>query len=561
MFRLFVLLMTLLGLMLVSVDAQDALPLVEETDCPYFMDISADEKDLSIWCGYLHVPENRDDAVNGPELDLFFVYVESLYDTDNAPLVYLDGGPGGAASLAFPLWVADDIDMLETYDVIFIDQRGTGLSSPSLNCYEFDEMDDEDDAIVACRERLLAEGIDLDMYNSATNAHDIHDLLLALDIPQANLYGISYGSRLALTVMRDFPDRIRASIIDGIYPPNVDSLVEQATYGNQAFEQLFVDCEADPRCNKAYPKLRDTFYALVRVLNDNPADMIDYEYDATYEMTGGDFINEIFNRLYDASEIPYLPALIADYAAGNYDSDPYYYNALIPDEIDVYLMDTYGFATVDDLYDHYNQISDDAFDDLMFEADEALYYVLFMDYLELETIDETLDYLDTLSDEAYSELEAWVTGYYDDDSEGMYYSVECAEEIPFYTIDDALAYSEPLPEIIADALNDDVSYGFWECDVWDVQQANEIETQAVVSDIPTLIYSGAYDPITPYQWGDVVAEHLSTSWHYVFPAGGHGAVGDSSCAMTIALAFLAEPDSEPNNGCFMDLEAPNFFIR
>lgn len=553
-----------------SIYAQDYSPEFESTECPYFMQVIATDSDLTIWCGNLFVPENRAD-VDNLQLELFFAYVESKTETNNAPIVYLEGGPGGAASA----WVAEwaDFKLLDTYDVIFIDQRGTGLSEPSLNCPEFEEIEDEDEWIIACRERLIDEGIDLNMYNSVTNANDIQDLLVALDIPQANLYGSSYGVRLALTMMRDFPERIRAVMIDAVYPPQVDSLVVQSTFTNQAFEQLFADCELDTQCNTAYPNLRDAFYRAIETMNDAPAEVYDYEYDAYFEMNGDDFANEVFNRLYDSAELPYLPAVITAFANGEYDYDPLIdhqqrileaqirSDTIEPDEVDLYVMETYQFDTADDLYAYYFTLSDEEFEDLLYEVDDALYYTPFMNYLELRSIDEAIDYVDELDDDTYFELEAWVTGYYDDDSEGMYYSVECAEEILFYTEADVIAFSEPLPDVIEDALNASVTVGFHECELWDVEQANQIETQPVASDIPTLIYSGAYDPITPAQWGEDTGQYLPNSWHYVFPNAGHGAFETSDCALDIGLAFLSNPSQKPDDACFADLTAPEFFIR
>jgi pimeloyl-ACP methyl ester carboxylesterase len=89
--------------------------------------------------------------------------------------------------------------------IVVFDQRGTGYSMPSLDCTPDDEADDP---LRACRERLAAAGVDLGAYNSRESASDVADLLEVLDIEEATLFGVSYGTRLALTVMRDHPERI-----------------------------------------------------------------------------------------------------------------------------------------------------------------------------------------------------------------------------------------------------------------------------------------------------------------------------------------------------------------
>ncbi len=549
--------------------AQDYTPEFESSDCPYFMQVVADENDTSIWCGTLFVPENRADA-NSPDVELFVAYVESRMDTNNAPIVYLEGGPGGAASIVVTDWITFGIT--QTYDAIFIDQRGTGLSYPSLNCWEFDQSED-DEWLGECRGRLVDEGVDLNMYNSANNANDIHDLLVALDIPQANIYGSSYGVRLALTVMRDFPERIRAVIIDAVYPPQVSGLVEQATYGNRAFEQVFTDCAENAACNTAYPNLRESFYTAIETMNETPAEIYDEESDFVFEMNGDDFANDIFGQLYDGAAVPYLPALIAAYADGDYEYDPqldeverildeqFETGSFEADEYDLLVMEQFDFDNVEEVYDYYTSLTDEEFDALMLDLEDRMYYAPFQSYLELGSLDEAIDYVDSLDEEEFYELEVWVHGIYDDDSEGMYYSVECAEEIPFYTEDDVIAYSEPLPDIIEDALNKSALYGFEECEIWDVTTADEIEVQPVVSEIPTLIYSGVYDPITPPEWGDDAAQYLANSWHYVFSNAGHGALESGDCVFSITLEFLMTPLQEPDSTCLGEVLPPNFFIR
>jgi pimeloyl-ACP methyl ester carboxylesterase len=89
-------------------------------------------------------------------------------------------------------------------DWVFFDQRGTGRSIPQLYCP--DEKDNPFD-LKKCRDDLIKQGIDLSQYTSARIAGDMEALRKALGVNQWNLWGISYGSRLAITMARYYPSR------------------------------------------------------------------------------------------------------------------------------------------------------------------------------------------------------------------------------------------------------------------------------------------------------------------------------------------------------------------
>jgi pimeloyl-ACP methyl ester carboxylesterase len=190
------------------------------------------------------------------------------------PIVFLEGGPGAPAlqdtdalaEIAFG-------DALETRDLIVIDQRGVGLSQPSLNCPEVQAfasdggaaaLSDETyettflNALEACIDRLRNdEDIDLSTYTSAQNAADVMGVLHALGYRRANLYGLSYGARLALTIIRDFGNtgEIRSAVLGGVYGPEADAL--QVPVGlAERLDLLFNACAADPTCNSRYGDLR-----------------------------------------------------------------------------------------------------------------------------------------------------------------------------------------------------------------------------------------------------------------------------------------------------------------
>lgn len=470
--------------------AQEPAPRYEMIDCPEIVFWMAYDEIDAVSCGMLHVPADRALGADSPMLQLFVLRLAALHDRGNAPIVHLEGGPGGAASssLEDSLFSALRIE----HELILIDQRGTGLSLPSLNCPEKDEATSED-PLAECRARLVESGIDLTAFNTAANARDVHDLLVALDLPTANIYGISYGTRLALALARDFPGRLRAIILDGVSPPQARVITEQAANGNLAFEQLFADCAASPTCSGAYPDLRERFDQVIDRLSEEPAEIIDLQSGEATMMNSDIWVNAIFALLYDTNRLPWLPALISAHAAGEYDFQP-----PVPDEMAL--------------------------------PDEADMDVQLPDFLV----------------------------NYDDDSEGMHYSVICAEDVPFDRADDVIAAGAQLPPRIDAALTKASLQTFDLCRVWNVPAADASTKQPVVSDIPTLLFSGAYDPITPPAWAEAAAQSLSASWHLVFPAAGHGALGSSDCADQIALDFFNQPTVAPNSSCIEALRPPDF---
>jgi pimeloyl-ACP methyl ester carboxylesterase len=141
----------------------------------------------------------------------------------------------------------------------------------------------------------------------------------------------------------------------------------------------------------------------------------------------------------------------------------------------------------------------------------------------------------------------------------MFASVECHEEVPFNDLELAIVWAQDLPEQMR-ALIEGVVVQFADCTTWGVPAADPIENEPVWSDIPTLLLSGAYDPVTPPSWGDEAAAYLSFSTHVVFPDMGHGTVDTRPCPTRIALAFLRDPWAKPDTSCVDRLGPPKFWV-
>jgi pimeloyl-ACP methyl ester carboxylesterase len=539
----------LVGVLLIPISpshAQDSVPAFIPDECPFYM------PDQNIECGYVEVPENRAD----PASQLISLAVAILYsetNTDQA-LVYLEGGPGGSPLADPSLWF--ESPLRQDYDIILFDQRGTGYSQPTLDCPEVDEMDDEVSAMEACFERLAGEGVDLTAYTSAESAADIEAIRQALGYDELNLYGISYGTRLALTMMRDYPASLRSVILDGVYPPNVDSRETEVIDNFRGIEALFDECAASPVCSGAFPTLEEDFYRLVNEWNQTPASITDPDTGEPFDYYGDDLVGEVIGALYAANLIPAIPAAIAAAAQGDYDT----------------YLDLMSFGPITDTpapISDFNSALSEAqiiMDDELSDAE----YTQIEQYILADDIGGVEAFLRdfyTYGESERSLVAEAMIAYYNDpniiegnsdndgDSNGMFYTVECYEEIPFNDLQTAYTDGEALVALeVYEAGIGLIEDQFTVCELLGQPPAPAIENEAVQSDIPTLILNGLFDPITPPSSGDVAAQSLSLSHNYTFPDSGHGSIDTRECPLAIAQQFLANPTGEPDASCIQNLQ-------
>jgi pimeloyl-ACP methyl ester carboxylesterase len=234
-------------------------------------------------CGYLVVWEDRAEPAGGTIRLPIAILPSDDSDPEPDPVVYLTGGPGSTAIAGVNAWRGHPARAHR--DLILLEQRGTRYAEPALACPEVhdvlrgnmtlalsgeEEVAREVAAAAACRDRLLAEGVDLSAYNSAASAADIAELRQVLGYEQINLLGVSYGTRLALTILRDYPEGIRSVVLNSAFPVDVDTYIELVPNAQAAFHALFADCEADPACRAAYPDVEETFYRVLEAANRDP---------------------------------------------------------------------------------------------------------------------------------------------------------------------------------------------------------------------------------------------------------------------------------------------------
>jgi hypothetical protein len=153
-------------------------------------------------------------------------------------------------------------------------------------------------------------------------------------------------------------------------------------------------------------------------------------------------------------------------------------------------------------------------------------------------------------------LEGEFLSQYDKINVGMQHAVQCEEEVPFITqaaIDEAL---KQRPEYAPLG-----SKGIVElCKAWGASPADPQENQPVSSDVPTLVISGEFDPVTPPAWAEDAARTLSKSFYFNVPRAGHGSTISEDCPRSILLAFLDNPAQQPDTTCLAPLKAGKFDV-
>ncbi len=270
-----------------------------------------------------------------PELRMPVVVIKSRpFFRQPSPILYLSGGPGYATGLdpqdmeSWWEWVAQQ-DW--HHDLVLFDQRGTGRSEPSLKCPELIAMVRETlsqaltqhelfalakPRIKQCYTRLRDTGIELSNYTTTASSRDVRDLMeLIGGSKKWNLYGISYGTRLALAVIRDHPEKLRSVILDSVYPPEIQELLELPFLYENAFKTLFTGCQADEDCQAAFPDLEESFFNWLTQFRKNPlkltvTDWISVE-DIEVGLTDQNLADVVFFALYDSNNIGKLPAALA----------------------------------------------------------------------------------------------------------------------------------------------------------------------------------------------------------------------------------------------------------
>jgi len=471
-------------------------PSFENAPCPFDIPTGAD-----IECGYVVVPEDHNNP-GGATIRLAIVIVkDQSEDHQPDPAILLSGGPGEKT-------VENAQGLINLFphahpnrDLIVFDQRGVGLSEPSLECphwvdAQYDILDETDpllaaetifNALMECRDALVNEGHNLSAYNTTQSASDVNAIRLALGYDKVNLIGGSYGSFLAQEVARQYPEIIRSMVVFSVWPLQVNFFVESPLVTSNAVLDMLAACQADPDCSQAYPNLDDTLFETIEKLNEEP-ELISVTHVLTGEeydvlLSGDRVFSTLVGLLYQTELIPMLPQAIYDVSNGDYD--------LIAQLLGVHL---------------------------------SLYGAL---------------------------------------SRGMEFSVICAEDMIGVDVGDLLENLDELPEALKGEDDTDLlmQYGIFAiCEQWPVEMADTSFKDALVSNIPTLLLEGEFDPVTPTEFAQLLADNLSDSHLFEFPGIGHNIAVATDCSRQMIGGFFEDPSQAPSASCISEIDT-GFNIR
>lgn len=314
------------------------LPRLEKVPCWFTV-----TEPMRVRCARMHVAQVRGTSP-AREIDFPVVIFESTAKErkSDAVLIPGGGGPGNAMGLTQNriegLWRMHDWILASGRDAVLMDPRGVGLARPTLACREFtaivpqlwsrhntavEELALTLQALQACKTRLQGEGIDLNAYHTDAMVADIEELRRALDIPQWNIYGTSYGANLAYAVAQTYPDRVRSVILDSFQPPDVRFFDRYAQTVSRAFTSLFELCRSDTGCVRDYPNLDKIVARLVEQADAQPL-RLTVAHPYTLEpfpmvVSGLSLLAVLRSALYSEDDVGALPEIIYAVARGSTD--------------------------------------------------------------------------------------------------------------------------------------------------------------------------------------------------------------------------------------------------
>lgn len=430
--------------------------------------------------------------------------------SEQAPLVYLHGGPGGGAVDGWLAWqqLMDGVPR----DLFTYDQRGAGHANPRLDCPEHTaalattlaEHPAWDEArqligasLQSCNKRLRSDGIDLTQYDTYNSAQDLEDLRRALGVEKLSLIGASYGTRLALAYESLYPERVASLALGGVVAPGSGGPEQERTMLDAALSRLFDSCATDPGCNSRYPTLKAKIETAAKGLDADPVMIGSTD---PIKVTGDELYAGVFATLYDSSTIPLVPSAISRIASG-----------------DQQVWSTIG-----------SQIAP------LLTGDGAFGAQININCADL-----------TAANTPGVKRAGAATSGADKSSAATSRS---ARSDPGRSRDLVLSSTDSF------------------CEFWPIDDAAARPSAHAVHDVtpPTLVIAGELDPITPAKDARDMAIKLKGQYFEIL-RGGHDAMFTSPCARSVLREFMDDPASStatspgsaPGNSCSTD-EAPPF---
>jgi pimeloyl-ACP methyl ester carboxylesterase len=278
-------------------------------------------RDVRRECGWLVVRESRDRA-SAHTVRLAVEVFRAREPTGAPPRVFLHGGPGGVGGIRlYSEGIARSPFPLHR-DVVIYDQRGAGLSEPKL-CPAYDAAAAAlTEARRACIAEFEAQGVDRQAYNTAASVADLIDLRRTLGYVSWDVYGVSYGARLAQEAMVRDRKGIHSVVLASPLARSFSSQAEQPLSTQRAFERVFAACARQPSCHDAFPNVEQEFYAAYDDLTSSPVSVPIMSPDGgrdTVRFDGRRLVDDIRNRMLNRPRmgVARIPLLLHELHAGD----------------------------------------------------------------------------------------------------------------------------------------------------------------------------------------------------------------------------------------------------
>ena len=459
---------------------------------------------IVVTCGYVTVPEDR----TNPHTKTIQLAVAAFHSTSPNPapdpVIFLQGGPGGQAVLLS----ADNYEalvkpFLSKRDFIAFDQRGTGISIPALGCDELETVYKQD-----ISGQIPASSRDYIYTNAFRSCHDA-----------MTIGGIELNSYTTLASSDDLKD-----IVTALGYKQVD--LYSASYGTRL---ALVTMRDHPGIVKS-AVLDSVVPVEVKLYDEDP---IRYN-SALQAMFDGCVADTRCNAAY-----PDLKTVFWD-LVDQLDAKPVVVTAPLPVGSNTEKVDGGDLIGITLALLKTTR--------LIGYAPETIYKVKAGDFSSFVAMQSSLPY------------------EFDGIDIGLYISMMCHEQILATTpvnLQAAMDSQRDVGRYFRLPFFGDAQAMFNTCKVWAAVPPTAGENDATVSDIPTLIIEGKYDPATPPIFGKQVAAQLSHCYYMEFPNQGHTptATDTSGCAFGTMLAFIDNPDQKPDMNCLSAIKGVDFVIR
>ncbi len=464
-------------------------PRFESRSCPFEVPAGA-----TIECGFVFVPEDHWNP-EGSELRIFVVVIKdqgSGHLPD--PVMLLSGGPG-EKTVENTIVLAQILAPLRANrDLILFDQRGVGYSEPALECPEWEDAQldllDEADPEIAVKTVYEAWMICRDRLIS--EGHN-----LALYNTQQNAADVDTIRRaLGYEEVNLFGGSYGSLLAQAVvrdYPEGIRSVVIDSVLPLE--KSIFVEGSVT------------TSNAVLHLLDACAADEACSEAYPNLQQA----LFEVIDRL----NVEPVPISITSPVDGTS------YEALLTGRTVLSNLIIFLYSA-----------------QIIPVLPQAIYDVYQGDY------------------ELMTELSRQSLAYYGALSRGMMLSVVCTDDLIGRTPKDLLDIQAELPSQLVGDLEDDLikEYGiFGLCSEWPVEESDPSVKEPLVSDLPILILAGEFDPVTPPEYGQLVAEHLENAYFFEFPGIGHSVAVSDECARQITSDFLDDPMVAPGALCITEM--------